>query len=134
MSIKVQYSSSFKKLNSLVTSFPELKVRVLSMIAKEGRLLLRNQFLSGQYIKYKKGEKDRRGVYLVSGRVGRRSSIAFASYPMNLFERGRRLRGGGKEPGKYVITRHFKGALNANLQNFVNKADKEILQKEFKKV
>lgn len=50
------------------------------------------------------------------------------SYPVNLFERGGLFCGaGGKEPGKYIITRKLKKLVDAKLQGWVSSFDQRVL-------
>jgi len=123
----IELETHLKELNTLVKSFPSLKYGVLSFVAKRGRILLKNSYLSGQYINLRRSDTDSKGVNLVTGRTGKRSSVIFSSYPLNLFERGRTLRDGRTESGRYILTKKFRGGLDAKLQTFTNQAQKRIL-------
>ncbi len=86
---------SFESFNKFIKSFPELKVAMLSSIGKQGRLTLKGQFLSGQEINLRAFPKDKRGRHTISNRVFKKgNAISFSSFPVNLFENGRKKRSG----------------------------------------
>lgn len=107
--------ATFKKFIKL---FPESEIRALSSIAKKGRQVLRKDFLNGQALNLKSGDVDKAGKHMISGRIGRRMTIVWRSYPVNLYERGRKWRSGKKEQGKYIITRKFKNVVQSRLQRW----------------
>lgn len=127
-------TKELKPLNQFINQFPQKQVASLSMIAKRGRGILRKDLLSGQALKLKSSERDVRGRYLISGKVGAKFSINFASYPLNLYERGRTLRSGRKEPGRHILLREFKNLLSARLQSLANEAYTRTIQKAVDKL
>ncbi len=127
--MKMNVSVDMKDFYALVKTFPDLRMAFLAHVSKQGREMLRFDLLSGQALKLKSNIKDKRGRYLVSGRVGKRSTVTFSSYPTNLFERGRTLRDGKKEPGQHIIKRQFKGLLGGRIQTVADRAYNRILRK-----
>ena len=135
-SLKVELSENqWVFLNHLREMFPEMRARTLGYIGKEGKALLKKRFLSGvsgQGINLEQHPHDVLGRRTVSYSVGKKAKHALiASYPLNLFERGRKLRSGKKEKGKYIITRRFKQVMNNDLQKIVNEFDQMVLSKSF---
>ena len=53
--------------------------------------------------------------------------------PVNLFERGRGLRSGAREPGKYIITRKLKQAVSSGMAGYVSEFERRFLNPEIKK-
>ena len=132
--ITFDMSGNFKQFHVLVKSFPGLALAFLSSVGKQGRLLLKGSFLSGQEIDLTKYPRDKKGKYTVSSGVISRKKVSIYSYPVNLFERGRTLRSGRKEPGKRIIRGKFKVVMNAKVQGFANRAYGRILARHMEKV
>lgn len=110
-------------------AFPEFNGRLLSLVGKRSRILLKEDYLSGQEIELRKFPTDKRGRYTVSSDVNRRrTQVKIYSYPVNLFERGRILRSGQKEPGKYIVTRKLKQAVMSRLASYVLESEREIIK------
>lgn len=122
-------TTDFATFNQMVNNFPDIRVRMLSGVARRGRDVLRNDFLSGQALNLKKDLTDKIGRYLVNGRVGRRSTVGWSSYPANLFERGRTLRDGRREPGRHIIMKQFKGKMEGRIQGFADAEAQKTLEK-----
>lgn len=120
--LKFSLTSELKSLNDFIRNFPKEQVSLLSSIAKKGREVLRSDLLSGQALNLKSSEKDIRGRYLIQGRVGKRMSVNFSAYPVNLFERGRKLKDGSSESPKFIITGAFKNLMVTRLQGFSDQA------------
>ncbi len=122
--------------NRLVKAWPDLTFHLYRTIGKFGRLSLRYKFLAGQELTLRdksKNPTDDLGRWLVSSYVFKQS-VNIASYPVNLFEKGRGLRDGSREPGKYIITRKLKTVVNNDLGKWVKSFELRELQKEFDKV
>lgn len=132
--IRVDVEKQLSKYKRFGNNIPRTFVRFLSKVAKSGRTILRNELLSGQRLNLKPDEKDDIGRYLVGGKVTKNFSITFSSYPLNLFERGRALRNGRKEPGRYILTREFRALMNARMPGISEKALIYTISKETNKV
>ena len=131
--IKFDVSAETKELHALIKSFPTLQARIFAYIGKRGRLTLKGQLLSGQEIMLRK-DTDIKGRHTITHSVMKKAQgVRFSSYPVNLFERGRTLRSGKREPGKRIITRKFKALVDQNLQKWSNDAMKKIMDPEIKK-
>ena len=129
----VELNSKFKQL---AAAWPDTTFHLHRALAKQGRRELRWGFLDGQSIKLRSNEEapqDDLGRFLVSSYASQKG-LELASYPMNLFEKGRGLRSGGRQPGMYVITRKLKSVVSSNLTVWINKFEQKTLQKEFDKV
>lgn len=127
--LRIKTEGSLKGFKKFGDDIPGAFVHYLTSLSKKGRMLLRKDLLSGQALNLKSDLKDSRGIHLISGKPTKNFSITFASYPTNLYERGRTLRDGKKEPGRYIITRQFKNLLNANLQGFSEESLRTTLKK-----
>ena len=81
----------------------------------------RKQQSAGKYI-------TRRGRPLVYYRIGRgATSVRVGSVVLNLFEHGRKLRGGGYEAGRGILGK-FKSKLSGRLQDYIKDAGNVILE------
>jgi hypothetical protein len=119
----------FDSISQIGRVLPEVRARALGWVGAQGVRLLYSNFLQGQAIRLK-SRRDKRGRRTVSYSVGKRAQqVSISSYPMNLFERGRLLRSGRREPGKHVILGRFKTLMNSSLQSIVDSFDDQHLQK-----
>lgn len=132
--LRIDSEVHLHKFTKFIDDLPHTYVKFLSRLAGKGRELLRKDLLSGQTIDLHGKEKDKIGRFVVKGKVAPQFAIVFTSYPVNLFERGRLLRSGVKEAGKYIITREFKSLLGARLQPLAESALEETVGKEAAKV
>lgn len=124
--IKMEVTFRMGGLATLIKSWDSYRVTFLHDIAKQGRLTLKGQLLSGQEI-YLKKDKNKKGYDNIRSRVGRGGNSAYiTSAPTNLFERGRTLRSGAKEPGKYIITRKLRALVDANMDNYVMQFERKL--------
>ena len=121
----------FKFMAKLRQMFPELRAQTLGYIGSEGKKRLKRRLLSGQEIDLRAYPYDRKGRRTISYSVGRGAkSVKIASFPVNLFEGGRKLRSGIKEPGKKIIGTKFKQIMMSDLQNIANQADAKLIQRK----
>lgn len=129
--LRPEVQFNFEGLDRLKKQFPELNGMFLAMVGKRARVLLKEKYLSGQVINLDAYPTDKFGRYTVKSSVGkRRKQTTISSYPMNLFERGRILRSGRKEPGKYVITRKLKQDISSRMASYTKEFEIKILQGE----
>ena len=118
-----------RALAELGRIFPEISARALGFVGKQGKELLYNNFLRGQEIDLKKYPFDSKRRRTVAYSIGRGAkAVKISAYPMNLFERGRMLRSGRKEPGKRVIKGKFKALMDGNLASILSRFDRQVLQ------
>jgi len=133
--LRADVDFEFEGLQKLARIYPELNGRFLSLVGKRSRILLKEQYLSGQEIDLRKFPKDKRGRYTIVSDVNkRRTSVKIWSFPVNLFERSRTWSNGRREAGKYIITRKLKKAVAARMAGYVNEFERKILNEEIKKV
>jgi len=121
-------------IRDLILTWPALQHRLESSIGKRARLLLKERLLSGQEINLVAHPRDKKGRYTITSSGVRGGGVVIRSYPVNLFERGRLLRSGRKEPGKYIITRKLKSLVDAKLQGWVSGFDRRVLAGALKDV
>jgi len=132
--LKVETDFNFKPLKRLLVLFPDLSGRLLALIGKRSRTLLREKYLSGQELTLKAGDRDKSGKYMISSDVNKsRTQTKIYAYPVNLFERGRLLRSGRKEAGKFIITKKLKQDVMMRVGGYAREFEKKILQGELKK-
>ena len=134
--LEFEYNKAdFLAFRELANQFPQLRARLMGYVGKSGKDRLYNNFLKGQAIDLRVYPEDSKGRRTVNYSVGRNANaVSISSYPMNLFERGRMLRSGRKEPGKKVIKGSFKQMMNSQLQGILQDFDRTILQQELNKV
>lgn len=110
----------------------EVLTRSLNYVGARGKELLFNNFLRGQELRYIGGsayDKDSKGRRKVSYSVAKtKGYVKISSYPANLFERGRMLRGrGGREAGKHIILGKFNSLMSNRLQGILNYFDSNVV-------
>lgn len=132
--LKAEVDIDFKPILQLAVIFPELNGRFLALVGKRARVLLKEEYLSGQELMLNAYPKDKKGNYTIVSDVNKkRTQVKIYSYPVNLFERGRMLRSGKKERGKYIITRKLKQAVLNRTASYANEFQARVLEPELKK-
>ncbi len=99
-------SQDFTKLQK---EFPKAAFAIMQSVGKGTRGVLSSLVDGiGSPVNLRAYPKDKLGRFTISSSVSQKSGIAskvrITSYPLNLFEFGRRLRNGSMEPGKRIIT------------------------------
>ena len=113
-------------LERTVERFPEFRSRYLGFTATKLKRLMKSQFLSGQEILLTK-DRDSMGRSMIEYRIARRGERArLTSIPMNLFERGRTLRSGQREGGKWVLTRKVPEQARSLVQGWAVEFEREV--------
>lgn len=131
--LRAEVSFNYQPLVQLAQQFPDLSGKWLGYVGKIARRKLKEDYLSGQEIQLDAYPKDSRGRHTIQTDVNRRrNEMKLYSYPVNLFERGRRLRSGKKEKGKYIITKKLKNDINAGLSSYIGTFERDILGTELK--
>jgi len=135
--VKLEFISNpveFLAMRKIAAIFPEIRAQMLGYIGTKGKSLLYFNFLRGQELNYR-GETDRRGRKKVSYTITKNATaVKIRSYPANLFEKGRKLRSGRMEPGKFIISRKFKNEMNGGLQGILDNFDRMYLQRKLDKI
>ena len=132
--LRPEVSFNFEPIRQLAIVFPELNGRFLSLVGKRARTLLKDKYLSGQEITLRKFPTDARGRRTIVSDVNkRRTSVKVYSYPVNLFERGRTLRDGSREAGKFIITKKLKMSVMSGMAGYVREFETRILEPGIKK-
>jgi len=125
MKFEVQYSN--RVILELLEKVPELSGRYLALVGKRARTILKEKYLSGQELNLDAFPEDKIGRNTITSNVNRkRDTTKIYSYPVNLFEKGRRLRDGSKEAGKYIITKKLKQDVMARVTSYTNEFEVEI--------
>ena len=135
--LTLEGSHDLIQLGEMIKAFPVLGRRVMAHIGWKGKLTVKGALMSGvNGVTLKKYPRDRKGRRTVSWNYDNRSgnAIAIRSYPMNLFESGRTLRSGQREPGRKIITGKMAVLVEAQLQRYASEATSEIIQKEMDRV
>jgi len=125
---------NFKEFRELAQQFPEFGGRLLSFVGSRARTTLKAKFLSGQEINLRKWPVDSLGRYTTTSDVNkRRNQVKIYSYPVNLFEKGRMLRSGRKEPAKRIIGTKLKQDVASRAAIWSSQFEQEIMMPEIKK-
>lgn len=125
---------NFKEFRELAQQFPEFGGRLLSFVGARSRTQLKEKYFSGQEITLRKFPVDSLGRYTITSDVNKtRESVKIYSYPVNLFEKGRMLRNGRKEPAKRIIGTKLKQDVASRAATWSNEFEQEVIQKEIKK-
>jgi hypothetical protein len=132
--LKVTVQSATAGFQALLKNFGGIRAEVMHFIGKKGHGILENDLLSGQELNLKRKPKDRAGRYTITNKVGRMAnSVSIKSYPANLYERGRTLRDGKKQPGKRIITSKLKVLVEGHIQSWAGEAETGIIEKATRK-
>ena len=127
--LKATVDFETKGFSKLLKEFPDMNGIFLRYVGAEARKHLKQQYLSGQEIDLRQFPRDKRGRYTITSNVNKKRTFTkIASYPVNLFERGRGLRGGGREAGKYIITRKLKSDVEGKMNTFARRYESDIMQ------
>jgi len=130
LKFEIEYNNA--TVISLLKKIPELSGRYLSLIGKRARTILKENYLSGQELNLRAFPEDKIGRKTITSDVNKkRDTTRIYSYPVNLFEKGRRLRSGRKEPGKYIITKKLKQEVISGLSSYQREFETAI-QNELK--
>jgi hypothetical protein len=132
--LRAEVTFNLEPIQRLVKVFPELNGRFLALIGKRGRTRLKEAYLSGQELNLQKFPTDRKGKNTITSDVNRkRTQVKIYSYPVNLFETGRRLRSGVREPGKFIVTQKLKQDILSRLGTYASEFESKILTPEIKR-
>lgn len=124
---------NFEPLRKLARAFPEFNGRFLALIGSRARRILKEEYLSGQELTYKSFGRAKDGKHLITSDVNKKRTFTkIYSFPLNLFEKGRGLRSGRREAGKFILTRKLKQDILSRSGQYVNEFERRILQKELK--
>ena len=124
---------NFEPLQQLARQFPEFNGRFLALIGSRARRILKEDYLSGQELTYKSFGRSKSGQHLITTDVNKRRTFTkIYSFPLNLFERGRTLRSGRREAGKFILTRKLKQDILSRTGSYVSEFERRILQPELK--
>ena len=133
--LRAETTFTLGAIAELAKQFPSLNGRYLSLIGKRARNVLKQELLSGQELNLNAYPRDKRGKYTITSDVNkRRTQVKIYAYPVNLFERGRKLRSGKKEPGKYIITRKLKDKVTPRVPSYIMDFERRILGDEIHKL
>lgn len=133
--LKIEFDQTgFNEFYKLRNLFPEFNASALGFVGHEGKLRLKKLMMQSD-LNFESLERDKLGRPIVSYSIQRGGkSVKIGSYPMHLFDKGRILRSGRREPGRKIVTGKLKSLMSSDLQAIVNKFDKTILQKEVNKI
>ena len=126
-----------KRVSELARDFPAFRVRLLSKVGSHGRVTMKGVLMQGDdvfhLLSFPYGESGKKRT--VSSKVFRRgNAVRMNSFPVNLYNKGRKLRSGERQQPTLVFDRFVQLMKSRELQRGVDQAEKEILEKEFSKV
>ncbi len=131
--LKFEVDYNFDSIKKLAKIYPELNGRLLALIGKRARTILKEKYLSGQELKYASFGRSKKGQYLLTSDVNKkRNQVKVYSFPLNLFEKGRMLRSGEKEQGRFIITRKLKQQVMSRTSTYISEYENKILNPEIK--
>lgn len=126
----MQVSGQHPEFTSLARAFPELTARILGFIGKNASQGFYDNHLKGQDLNLRPSRLSSSGAPI--SRSGRRMAsysisknlkyVSIASFPVNFFEHGRRLRSGAMEAPRRILTGKYASRLSSTLQFFAEEA------------
>ncbi|MDR1390666.1 MAG: hypothetical protein LBJ31_11915 [Treponema sp.] len=136
--IQMVQTGNFPDFETLARQFPGLGARVLGYLGKQAAIELAGMMEAGtdgvQFRQMSGNRKSRGGRRMVTYSVGKGAKYArVSSFPLNLFEGGRKLRSGGKEPARNIIRGKLKGSFSARMEGLIGEAENLIVDDWFNK-
>jgi hypothetical protein len=123
---------------ALIKQFPELSARILGYLGKNAAMELEAMMEAGtngvQFHEMSGNRKSRGGRRMITYSVGKGAKwVRVSSFPLNLFEGGRTLRGGGREAARNIIRGKLKGTFSGRIGGLVHEAENLIVDDWFNK-
>lgn len=108
------------RIVKLAAVFPEAQRELLGRLGYQGTGYLREDLLSGQELNVKDMDSeiptDKAGHRMVRFAVNKRGThVKIFAYPVNLFEKGRGLRSGKREAGRYILSRKLRSIMASRM-------------------
>ena len=138
--LAVKYTDNMTaEIMKLAVIFPELGKATLGRLGYMGTGYLRKELLSGQALNVKDMNSeiptDKAGHKMVRFAVNKRGShVKIFAYPVNLFEKGRGLPGGGREPGRYILTKKLKAIMETRIDSDITVITRKTYESRLKKM
>jgi hypothetical protein len=127
-------------LMALSRQVPRLAARILGFLGKEAAMELYDNYLSGQDFTFNVpitrsasgSPRGPSGKRVVSYSIGKGLKwVRVSSFPLNLFEGGRKLRSGAREAPKKILRGKLKSALSGQIPGLLGRAEKLIIDDWF---
>jgi hypothetical protein len=133
--LKAEGEFEFKEVAELAEMLPDFNGRYLAFLGSRARKLLKMNYLSGQELQLRKFPVDTIGRNTITSDVNKKQTeTKVYSYPVNLFEKGRMLRDGTRQEGKFIITRKLKQDVMMNVTSYTNEFETRFLQGDLNKI
>ena len=120
-------------IKKIIKAFPATASRVMGRVGHQAAEFAKKKYLSekGPNTLLYRGWKDKKGRHKILWSVQRGGrSVNISSYPLNLFERGRMLRSGKMEKGRYILSRRLRADVKSMQTQWLNWAVKKEMDKE----
>ncbi|MDR0377295.1 MAG: hypothetical protein LBH70_05825 [Spirochaetaceae bacterium] len=117
MKVRIDYLGNTLNFYDLYKTFPFLVRRILAEVGFRAARDLYEEHLTGEDLEFHTKRfsstgaplSEKRGKRMVSYSVDPKGQfVLVSSFPVNLFEKGRKLRSGKMEPGKFILRRFEK--------------------------
>lgn len=106
----------------------------LRSVAKAGRGVLKGLTTGSEGVRLR-SDRDRFGRYAIQSNILNDTTIRFKVPPLNFYEFPWVSKTTSRvEKGRYIVTKKFPALLNPRLQSFVDRANREILQKDVQSI
>lgn len=126
-------SIDFPTEKAAIAAITGANSKFLTLVGSRARSLLLKNYLSGQEITLTK-LKDALNRRTIRSDVNRfRTQTKIYSYPVNLFEEGRRLRSGQQESGKHIIRQKLYGDVQSRMSGYIKTFENRFLNEDLKK-
>ena len=122
----------------MMRQFPELNARILGYLGKEAAVELAGMMEQGEkgitFRNMRSNRKSSGGRRMITYSIGRGLKyVRVSSFPLNLFEGGRRLRSGAREPARNILRGTLAGAMSAKMGSAIEGAERLIVDDWFNK-
>ena len=123
--ITTEITYNLEGIKKLQKQLPSVNAMYLRIIGKDASTMLKKNYLSGQELDLRTYPRDSQGRNTVAYELNKKmTAVRIYSYPVNLFETGRKLRNGRHEAGKYIITKKLKDDVDSKMTAYVAKYER----------
>ncbi len=123
---------------AMIRTFPGLSARVLAYLGKEAAMELAAMMERGEkgitFRDMDSNRKSRGSRRMITYSIGKGAKyVRISSFPLNLFEGGRKLRSGKREGARNIIRGSLKSAMSGKLQGSIEAAANVIIDDWYNK-
>jgi hypothetical protein len=134
--LSIEQEGELVDLKALSRDMPKLAARILAYLGKEAAVELAAMMESGtEGITFRSMCGNRKsfcGRRMITYTVGKGAKwVKVSSFPLNLFEGGRRLRSGAREPARNILRKKLRSNISGRMAELIGEAENLIVDDWF---